>query len=150
MQTKGDRHMASWKIKTVVMVSAAALALAGVTPASAVTLGEGDFELSSTTVAAGDSIVVTGGGWGDIVDGHNNAVTVINFETPVPAPSPTGPVGSSGGMGSAGGTTIVKATIPATQGIWTYSLTVPAATPVGSGYNVCVMIKADNGRGDAG
>jgi len=131
----------------IAVVAGSAFALLG---ASAANASPGDFTLSSTTVPAGGTVVISSVGWGDL-SGETDPMTVINFETPAPPPSaPSGGVGSGGQMGSAGGTSLVLKTIPASAGPWTYTLTIPANTPPGDGYNVCLSYQAYLSMGDGG
>ena len=132
----------------IAVVAGSAFALLG---ASAANASPGDFTLSSTTVPAGGTVVISSVGWGDL-SGETDPMTVINFETPAPPPStqPGGGVGSGGDPGSAGGTSLVLKTIPASAGPWTYTLTIPANTPPGDGYNVCLSYQAYLSIGDGG
>lgn len=133
----------------IAVVASSALALSGTSAANAIP-DSSFFTLSSTTVAAGGTVVVSSVGWGDL-SGVTEPMTVINFETPAPPPSaPSGGVGSGGQMGSAGGTSLVLKTIPASAGPWTYTLTIPANTPPGDGYNVCLSYVAQDAIGDGG
>ena len=143
----------------IAVVAGSAVALIGATAASAspsaspspsASASLGDVMLSSKTIPAGGTVIVSSPGWGDL-GGLTAPMTVINFETPAPpASTPTGPVGSGGNMGSNGGTSLAKETFPATSGPWTHALTIPADTPPGDGYTVCLSLQASDGMGDGG
>jgi hypothetical protein len=137
-------------IATVTAITAAAITLALTGSSAANAASPGTFTLSPTTVQAGSTVVLTGSGFGDL-SGSTNPVTIINFETPAPSAAPPGgAVGGGGNPGTNGGTILVTRTIPASVGAWTYTLTIPTATPTGSGYNVCAEEEDHPGIGDYG
>lgn len=106
---------------TFVAIATAAVALALFGSAAANAASPGDFSLSSTSVPAGGTVVLTGVGWGsDAADSS----TIITLEQ----------ASSSGAVG--GSNTIVTKTIPASADAWTYELTIPAGTTPGE-YSVC-------------
>lgn len=130
----------------IAIATASAAALLSASAANADSYS--NFTLSATSVAAGGTVVISSDGWGE---GVEDATTVIVFETPAPPVLPsTGGIGSGGNMGTNGGTALVSKEIPASAGPWTYTLTIPATTPPGTGYNVCLSLQEYLGMGDGG
>lgn len=109
---------------TPVAITTAAIALALFSSSVANAALPGDFSLSSSTVPAGGTVVLTGVGWGsDAADSS----TIITLDQSL----------NSGGTG--GSNTIVTKTIPASADAWTYELLIPADTTPGK-YSVCDAI----------
>lgn len=131
----------------IVIATASAAALLSASAANADS--PSFFTLSATSVPAGGTVLISSDGWGD---GATDGTTVINFETPAPpvVSTPSGGIGSGGSMGTNGGTTIVSKEIPASAGPWTYTLTIPATTPPGDGYNICLSVQGYLSMGDGG